>query len=293
MNAVTGASGTGLPDVALPEGADPAELLAIAEKVAREAGALVRGRPVRVEVAATKSSPTDVVTEMDRASEALIRGRLADERPDDGLHGEEEGLLAGTSGITWVIDPIDGTVNYLYGIPAYSISVAAVVGDTRRAGAWRPVAGVVHNPVLDRTWAAAAGSGARLDGEALIVPDGPADLSAALVATGFGYRAARRASQARVLAGLLPRIRDIRRVGCASLDLCLLASGHVDAYYERGLQPWDVAAGFLVATEAGVAVRGIDGLPPGEHMVVAARPPLADVLAGELEAAGAGCDEPD
>lgn len=276
----------------LPDDVDPAALLALAEEAAREAGALVQGkRPAQVEVAATKSSPTDIVTAMDRASEALLRSRLAAARPDDGLLGEEEGLRPGRSGITWVVDPIDGTVNYLYGIPAYAVSVAAVVGDTSRPGAWRPVVGVVHSPAVDRTWTAAAGLGAFLDGEPLPAVLPPPVLGGALVATGFGYLAGRRAQQSRVLATLLPRVRDIRRIGCASIDLCMLASGRFDAYYERGLQVWDLAAAMLVATEAGVVVRGIDGKPPQEHMVVAGRRPLVDVLAAELEAAGAGMDE--
>jgi myo-inositol-1(or 4)-monophosphatase len=283
---------TGLASPRLPRGIDPGELLDVAQRAARAAGALIRDtRPGRVEVASTKSSPTDVVTEMDRASEALLREALSAARPRDGLHGEEGGLRPGTSGVTWVVDPIDGTVNYLYGIPSYAVSVAAVVGDSTTAGGWRPVAGVVHNPVDGRTWSAAAGRGAFLDARPLDTALRPPLLAEALVATGFGYRAERRAGQARVLSGLLPRVRDIRRLGCASIDLCMLAGGSFDAYYERGLQAWDVAAAFLVAGEAGVAVRGIDGHPAGEHMVVAARPPLVDVLAAELEAARAGSDD--
>lgn len=278
--------------VELPAGVDPRELLALAEKVAREAGSLVVGkRPLRVEVAATKTSPTDVVTEMDQASEALVRSRLSAVRPDDGLHGEEEGLVAGTSGITWVIDPVDGTVNYLYGIPAYAVCVAAVVGDTTRPGAWVPVAGVVHNPASGETWTAALGHGAHLDGERLAPAAPPPALAGALVATGFGYFAGRRARQSRVLATLLPRVRDIRRIGCAAMDVCMVATGRADAYFERGLHAWDLAAAMLVAREAGVEVRGIDGLPPHEHMVVVGRTPLIDALVGELEALGAGADE--
>lgn len=272
---------------------DPLALVALAEEVAREAGALILdGRRARVEVAATKSSPTDVVTVMDTASEALLRARLGAARPTDGLHGEEQGRRAGTSGVTWVIDPIDGTVNYLYGLPAYAVSVAAVVGDTTRPGRWEPVAGVVHSPASDQTWSAAAGHGAFLDGEPLRTPPGPPPaLDRALVGTGFGYLPARRARQSQVLAALLPRVRDIRRIGSAAMDVCLVAGGALDGYYERGLHVWDLAAAMLVAREAGVEVCGIDGLPPGEHMVVAARPPLAGALVRELEALGAGRDE--
>jgi myo-inositol-1(or 4)-monophosphatase len=280
----------GLPG-GLPGQAPVADLMELAELVAREAGALVRDkRPATVRVAATKSSPTDVVTEMDQAAEALLRARISAVRPDDGLHGEEQGRRPGTSGLTWVIDPIDGTVNYLYDLPAYAVSVAAVVGDTTRPGAWRPVAGCVHSPAGGETWTAGEGLGAFLDGDRLLVGE-PPPLSGALVATGFGYLAGRRARQARVLADLLPRVRDIRRLGCATIDVCMVATGRVDAYYERGLHVWDFAASMLVAAEAGVTVRGISGLPPAEHMVVAAAPPLADLIAGELERLDAGGDD--
>ena len=275
---------------ALPDGVRPLDLLRLAEEVARAAGVLVHGgRPARVEVASTKSSPTDVVTAMDTASEELIRSRLSAARPHDGLHGEEQGLQPGTSGITWVVDPIDGTVNYLYGLPSYAVSVAAAVGDTSRAGAWRAVAGCVHDPASGETWTAAEGEGARLDGVPLVAP-APPPLERALVATGFGYLARRRACQARVVADLLPRVRDIRRLGSSAVDVCLVATGRLDAYYERGLQPWDLAASALVAREAGLTVRGIDGRAPGEHMVVAAREPLAATLAAHLERLDAADD---
>jgi myo-inositol-1(or 4)-monophosphatase len=272
---------------------DPGELLALAERAARDAGRLIwGGRPARVEVAATKSSPTDVVTAMDTASEALLRARLSDARPHDGMHGEEKGRQAGTSGLTWVIDPIDGTVNYLYGIPVYAVCVAAVVGDTTRPGEWEPVAGVVHSPASGQTWTAAAGRGAFLNGRRLPAQSGPPpELAAALVGTGFGYLPARRTSQSRVLAALLPRVRDIRRMGSAAMDLCMVADGRLDGYYERGLQVWDLAAAMLVAREAGAVVRGIDQLPPHDHMVVAARSPLVDILVDELEALRAGADD--
>jgi myo-inositol-1(or 4)-monophosphatase len=264
---------------------DLAELVALAERAARAAGDLVRDeRPDDLAVSGTKSSPTDVVTAMDTAAEALLASTLLEARPDDGLLGEEGGLRPGTSGLTWVVDPIDGTVNYLYGIPTYAVSVAVVSGEPDPA-AWTLLASCVHNPASGETWTAARGAGAYLDGRRLT---GPAEvpLAEALVGTGFGYRASRRRRQAEVVAALLPQVRDIRRVGSAALDLCAVATGRLDAYYERGLQPWDLAGGGLVATEAGARVSGLAGLDPGEAMVVAAAPGLAAVLArlvGSLE----------
>ncbi|WP_299036726.1 inositol monophosphatase family protein [uncultured Pseudokineococcus sp.] len=272
-----------------PAAAERAELVALAERAARAAGELVhRGRPERLEVLATKSSPTDVVTAMDTASEALLTELLLGERPQDGLLGEEGGAAGGTSGVTWVVDPIDGTVNYLYGLPSYAVSVAAVVGggapgDRPDPTTWTVVAGCVHEPVSGRTWTASLGGGARLDGEPL---RGPAEvpLGEALVGTGFGYTPQRRAAQARVLSGVLPHVRDIRRAGVASIDLCAVGTGWLDAYYERGLQPWDHAAGALVAAEAGAVVRG---LAPHEQasdrFCLAAAPGLAATL-GDLVA---------
>ncbi|MFD6177090.1 MULTISPECIES: inositol monophosphatase family protein [unclassified Isoptericola] len=258
----------------------------LARSLAREAGALVRdGRPAQVEVAATKSSAVDPVTEMDRASEALLRARLAAERPHDAILGEEGDDVPGTSGLTWVLDPIDGTVNYLYGVASYAVSVAVVAGpvDPER---WTALAGCVHSVVDGRTWTAARGGGAERDGAPLRVRR-PASLAESLVATGFGYAAARRAEQARVLADVLPRVRDIRRLGSAAIDLCLLAEGAVDLYYERGLNPWDMAAGGLVAAEAGAWVGGLRGRGAGSTMTVAGAPPVVDELVRLLEDAGA------
>jgi myo-inositol-1(or 4)-monophosphatase len=260
-----------------------ADLALVAERVARAAGELIgRGRPARVEVADTKSSPTDVVTAMDRAAEELIGDLLARARPDDALFGEEGGRTAGGSGLTWVIDPIDGTVNYLYGLPAYAVSVAVVTGDPGRAGAWWPVAGCVHNPATGETWTAASGEGAFLDGVRLDPPPAP-DLAQALVGTGFGYRAQDRLAQARLLAGLLPQVRDIRRIGSAALDLCAVAGGRLDAFYERGLNVWDIAAGLLMVTEAGGTVIGPGGGPPSADLVVAAHGPLPGILLSLLD----------
>lgn len=268
-----------------------ARLGALAERLAREAGALVRdGRPRRVDVASTKTSPIDVVTAMDLASEALLRRVLHEERPDDGVLGEEEGHVAGTTGVTWVVDPIDGTVNYLYGIPAYAVSVAAVTGPPV-PGEWTVQAACVHAVADGRTWTAVRGGGAHLDGERLAV-NPPVPLAASLVGTGFGYTAERRRAQGRVVAALLPEVRDIRRIGSAALDLCTLAGGGLDAYFERGLAPWDLAAASLVAQEAGAVVTGLRGAAAGTAMAVAGPAPTVDLLVGLLEELGADADEP-
>ncbi len=267
-------------------------LLELAERAARAAGALVRDRrPGDLGVASTKSSPTDVVTVMDRASERLLRGLLLGERPDDGLLGEEGASVRGTSGLTWVVDPIDGTVNYLYGIAQYAVSVAVVTGDPTDDDAHRTLAGCVHNPVSGETWTAAAGGGEWLDGRPLACTD-PGDLGQVLLATGFGYEAHRRAHQAAVVAHLLPLVRDVRRMGSAALDLCQVATGRVDAYLERGLHPWDLAAGALVAREAGALVTGLDGAAPGHALVLAAGPRTHPLLAGAVAGLGADTDGP-
>ena len=268
------------------DGTDVEALRALARSLACEAGALVRdGRPERVEVAATKSSDVDPVTDMDRAVEALLRRRLAAERPDDAILGEEGDDVPGTSGLTWVLDPIDGTVNYLYGVASYAVSVAVVAGpaDPER---WTALAGCVHSVVDGRTWTAARGGGAERDGRALRVSR-PDTLARSLVGTGFGYAPERRARQAEVLADVLPRVRDIRRIGSAAIDLCLLAEGALDLYYERGLNPWDLAAGALVAAEAGAWVGGLHGRGPGSAMTVAGATPVVTELVRLLEDADA------
>ncbi|GAB3280417.1 inositol monophosphatase family protein [Kineosporia babensis] len=277
-------------------GVDPAGLRELAEQVARAGGDLIRAGlaedPDAREVSGTKSSSTDIVTAMDQAVERLLRERLAEARPADGLLGEEAGYSPGESGLTWVLDPIDGTVNYRYGIDAYAVSVAVVEGDPTVDGAWQPVAACVHNPATGETWTAGRGLGAQLqpgDGSAPreLKLGPPPELGQALVATGFGYAATRRAGQARVLTGVLPQVRDIRRIGSASLDLCGVATGTVDAYYERGVNVWDIAAAVLVLTEAGGALAGLRGAPAGGAMVVGAASPLleglCDVL-GQLDA---------
>jgi myo-inositol-1(or 4)-monophosphatase len=259
---------------------DSAELLGLAEELARAAGRLiVEERPRSLTVTATKSSSTDIVTEMDQASERLLVERIIAARPHDGILGEEGADRTGSSGVTWVIDPIDGTVNYLYGIPCYAVSVGARVGD-------EVVAGAVVNPVSGEVWTARAGHGAWLDGRPVRVNSSPG-LAMALVATGFGYAPARRARQGEILAQVLPRVRDIRRAGAASLDLCGIATGRLDGYFEQGLKPWDLAAGGLVAREAGATVGGLGGRPAGEALVVAAAPPLFAQLEALLAALGA------
>jgi myo-inositol-1(or 4)-monophosphatase len=188
--------------------------------------------------------------------------------------------------VTWVVDPIDGTVNYLYGIGQYAVCVAAVAGDPHDPAGHEVLAGCVHNPVLGETWTAVRGGGAFLTGASgdprpVHVRDG-IDLPQVLLATGFGYQAARRRHQAAVVAALLPRVRDIRRMGSAALDLCALASGRVDAYLERGLKPWDLAAAGLVAREAGALVTGLGDAPAGEDLVVAAAPGVHALLQAQL-----------
>lgn len=287
---------TGFLGIGLPY---PEPLAVVAIDLAVQAGRLVAdARRGGVTVSDVKSSPVDIVTDLDTAAENLIRQGLLRLRPDDGVLGEEFGYEPGRSGITWVVDPIDGTVNFLYGIPGYAVSIAAVTGDPTRPGAWAPVAACVHAPAQGRTYRATAGGGAWLDEErtgtsARLAVNPPADLDRALVGTGFGYRAERRAAQGRVVAEILPQVRDIRRAGCASLDLCAVAAGALDAYYEQGLHAWDLAAGLLVVSEAGGVVRGLGEEPPGEAMVLAGPAPLVARLDRLLAALGAGCEEPE
>jgi myo-inositol-1(or 4)-monophosphatase len=252
---------------------DPQALLRIALDAAGEAGRLlaswrVDGRP---EVVHTKSSPTDVVTEMDRRSEALITQRIHQARPGDTILGEEGGQTPGDpQRVRWVVDPLDGTVNYLYGLRDWAVSIAAEVDGT-------VVAGVVAIPRHGETFTAAAGQGAWLHRDGSTVPvrcTSSVTLGQALVATGFGYDAGRRRVQGQVVAALLPHIRDIRRGGSAAVDLCSVAAGRVDAFYERGLNYWDYAAGGLIAREAGATVGGMAGRPESTSMTIAAGPGL-------------------
>ncbi len=248
-------------------------LLDIALSIALRAGELVKlRRSEGVEIAASKSAPEDIVTLADRESEALIRDALAELRPDDGFFGEESAAQNGTSGITWVVDPIDGTVNYAYDIPAYAVSIAAVEGDADPA-TWTALAGVVVNPAIGEVFTGTAGGGSFLNGTALRVRTDVA-LSLALVGTGFSYSSELRVKQAAVVHGLIDQVRDIRRIGSAALDLCSIAAGRLDAYYERMLNPWDHAAGALIAREAGARVGGLDGAPESKNLLIAAEPQL-------------------
>ncbi len=227
----------------------------------------------------TKSSRTDLVTDMDLACEAAIVDFLSTHRPDDGVIGEEGAVGDGTSGVRWIIDPIDGTVNFVHGHPGFGVSVAAEAGG-------RVVAGAVLDPVLNEAFTAHLGGGARLDGLPLTVgPDD--DLAVALVATGFSYQHERRRRQAEVLGELLPLIGDIRRVGGAAIDLCWVACGRVNAFFEVGLNPWDYAAGALIAAEAGAVVQDLHGGPPSTDFVFAAAPGVADSLLKLLQTAAA------
>jgi len=210
-----------------------------------------------------------MVSDADRDAEALVVELLAAERPEDGVFGEERADSEGPSGRRWVVDPLDGTTNYLYGFPAWAVSVA--VQD--EAG---PLAGVVYDPLRDELFAAARGAGCTLDGRPVAEP-AEVSLDQALIATGFAYEAERRAEQAQVLSRVLPRARDIRRAGAAALDLAWVAAGRVDGYFERGLKPWDWAAGRLLVAEAGGTVAELAGEPPG--LVAARSPGLAQSLA--------------
>lgn len=253
----------------------PAQFADLAEVIARDAAVLAaRRRAEGVEVADRKSSIVDVVTAADREVEDLIRARIAEARPDDAFLGEESGTGAGTTGVTWVVDPIDGTVNYLYGSPDYGVSIGVVRGAADPT-AWEPIAGVVVAPATGVVHRAVAGGGATRDGVPLHVGS-PASLAESLVATGFGYTADRRRQQVDVLAGLIGEVRDIRRGGAASLDCCAVGAGVVDAYYERGINPWDMAAGSMVAREAGAVVRIWEA--GGTRSFLFAVPAIADEL---------------
>lgn len=264
-----------------------ASLLKLARDVARACGRLITDeRPASVQVADTKSSAVDVVTEMDRRSEALAHRLIFAARPDDGLLGEEGLDRPSSSGISWVIDPIDGTVSYLYGFPGYSVSVAAVVGDPHTEGAWTPVVGAVYFPPLDELYYASTGGGAWLTsptgGTQQLVASPAEMLAKTLVATGFGYTVAQRTWQGQAVGALLPQIRDIRRTGTAALDMCHVAAGHTDAYYDHSLNPWDMAAGWVVAAEAGLVVRGFDTDYPTSTLVVVGSEPITAAMVDVL-----------
>jgi myo-inositol-1(or 4)-monophosphatase len=264
----------------------PEQLRAVATQVAKDAAEVAAGMRAHAgDQVRTKSSSTDVVTEADTATEALLRRRLAQLRPDDAVLGEEGGLSTGEAAVPpgtlcWVVDPIDGTVNYLYGIPWYAVSVAVI-------GGGKALAGAVVEPASGRVWSASAGGGATLDGVGLRVSDRDR-LELALIATGFSYESERRARQGALAGALLPRVRDIRRFGSAALDLCAVAAGWCDGYYEHAINHWDWAAGALIAGEAGAVVRDPDSNPGLGRPILAGAPGVIDQLADTLGELGAG-----
>lgn len=261
------------------------DLLGRALAAAQAAGTyLMEGRPEHLEVEA-KSTATDAVTEMDRGAEALLVEMLLDDGPADGVLGEEGGERPGTSGVRWILDPLDGTVNYLYRLPEWAVSVAAEVDGI-------VLAGVVHAPALGTTWWASRGEGSRRAGGSAAhpVPNAVgevADLAGALVGTGFGYDAQVRRRQAGWLQALIGQVRDIRRPGAAAIDLCRVADASMDGYYEQGLHAWDHAAAGLIVTEAGGVVGGLFGGPAGPAMTIAANRalfgPLHDAVADAID----------
>jgi myo-inositol-1(or 4)-monophosphatase len=261
---------TAVPDPQVP---DRRELLDLARSAAVAAGDLLARHHGRPAVVDTKTSPTDVVTDMDNAAERLIRSMITARRPADAILGEEGGQTGAGTPVRWIVDPLDGTVNYLYGLPDWAVSIAAEV-------AGEVVAGAVCVPRHGAVFSATLGGGAWRDslapastGERLRCGvRGP--LAQALIATGFGYSPGRRRVQGAVVGALLPQVRDIRRNGSCAIDLCSVAAGNVDGYYERGVQYWDIAAGSLIAREAGAVVAGLSGKPPSASMTVAAGPGL-------------------
>jgi myo-inositol-1(or 4)-monophosphatase len=255
--------------------------LALAMQIASGAGKLLLDRPADLGVT-TKSTATDVVTLMDQRAEAFIVGELSKHRPNDAILGEEGANQAGTSGFQWVIDPIDGTVNYLHQVPYWCVSIGLMEESTGLA-----LAGVVFVPVLDQMYISSRGLGAWM--VELGVPrelkvSDCTELSQALMGTGFGYSSARRASQARVLQEVLPKVADIRRLGSCAVDLCLVADGVLDGYFERGVNAWDHAAGELIAREAGAVSSGLFGNAIGNDMIVVANPAIHGDLVAILEA---------
>ena len=251
--------------------AQAADLLALAMKISAEATAVVaKYAAERTYIIETKSTPTDLVTEADRETEALIVRRILGERPNDGLLGEEGANRESTSGIRWVIDPIDGTTNFVYGVPAYSVSIGV-----ERDG--KMIAGVVSDVALKQVYSASLGAGAFLDGRAIQVSK-LTDLSTSLMGIGFAYDPNRRDLQARFYDRVMTHIRDVRRMGSAALDLCRVASGQLDGYFEFQLNPWDIAAGGIIVREAGGITRGFHGFTFEEGYVLATPPALSDPM---------------
>ena len=256
-------------------------------QLARDVGKILQERPELLEIA-TKSSATDVVTQMDQQAEKAIVAAIIDEFPNDSIVGEEGTFIQGTSSFKWVIDPLDGTVNYLYNLPAWAISIARVNVETQITQV-----GVVYAPQLARIYWAVQGEGAYLDHEGgrEVLETSKCDvLEHALLGTGFGYERHRREGQARVLNTVLPRVRDIRRLGSCAIDLCLVAQGVLDAFYERGVNPWDHSAGALIAREAGAVVSGLRGQLENDDMIVVGNADLHAQLVKLLESIQADSD---
>jgi len=266
------------PDFTPDSTPDTAALLELACSLARAAGtAASDGRRRGTPAGDTKSTLTDMVTEFDRDAERLIVDGLRAARPHDGLVGEEGSTFVGTSGVDWLIDPIDGTTNFLYDLPGWAVSIAAADTDGALVGA-------VFVPALDEMFAARRGQGATCNGRPIRCGT-LADPSTALIATGFSYSPARRALHGERVALLLPQVRDIRRFGAAAVDLCHAAMGRVDAYVEESLGPWDLAAGELIAREAGCRTGDLDGGPARPDQVLVANPALFEPLAALLREA--------
>ena len=247
------------------------ELRAIAEQLARAAGDMaLAGRKSGIVTATTKSSPTDMVTQYDKASEDMITAGLRELRPDDGIVGEEGASRDGTSGITWHIDPIDGTSNFYFDIPMWAVSIGAVDDNG-------PIAGAVYAPALGDMFTAARGEGATLNGNRISVRENTV-LSDALVCTGFSYHVSQREAHARRVATMVGQIRDIRRFGAAAIDLCFVACGRLDAYFEEHLNSWDLIAGHVIATEAGALVTNYSGDTATPQEVLASQPGVQKAL---------------
>lgn len=261
-----------------------ADLAELALGIAQEAGALLLARRGDARAVATKSSAHDLVTQMDRESEALVRARITAARPDDVVLGEEGGSVgAAGSGVRWIVDPLDGTVNYFYGLPAWAVSIGVEIDGVIRAGA-------VVAPALGEQYVGAEGAGSwavEPAGRVRLAVSEVAELADALVSTGFGYLRERRVRQGDIVAALVGEVRDIRRVGAAAIDLCWVARGRLDAHYERGLADWDRAAGGLIAREAGATVAGLGGRPDTPDLTIAANTELFSQLADRLTTLGA------
>ena len=256
------------------------ELLAVAADLARTAGDMaLAGRKAGLRNVQTKSTATDMVTEFDRASEKLIVEGMRERRPLDAIVGEEGASVSGTSGITWYIDPIDGTTNFLYDLPAWAVSIGAEDSSG-------PLAGVVYIPALGEMFTATRGGGAFLNG-APIQSNTIADVSQALVCTGFSYSADQRTIQAQRVSRFIHQIRDIRRAGAAAIDLCFVACGRIDAYFEENLHQWDISAGILIAHEAGCRSGDFSGHTPRPAEILTTAPAIFDQLSQLIMAASA------